>query len=83
MTAFPQLFMANQDILFEDMAKAYNEDPSRYTRNLQQTLTGIPGMGAGMAEVGGEAPPAGKAPLSREGLSPLPPLPPTGRRATP
>ena len=83
MTAFPQLFMANQDILFEDMAKAYNEDPSRYTRNLQQTLAGIPGMGAGMAEVGGEAPPAGKAPLSREGLSPLPPLPPTGRQATP
>ena len=78
MTAFPQLFMANQDILFEDMARAYNEDVSRY--NLTPPMpAGTPGMGAG---VEGGVPPAEEAPLSREGLSPLPPLPPTGRRAT-
>lgn len=37
---FPQIFMANQDILFEDFADAYGEDPGRY--NLMPQMPTLP-----------------------------------------
>ncbi len=70
MIAFPQIFMKNQDVLFDDFADAYGEDSDKY--DLTPNIPTPSPVGAG-AEGGGAAPAEGGA-----GNSPLPPLPPTG-----
>ncbi|MBT9165076.1 MAG: hypothetical protein DDT23_01091 [candidate division WS2 bacterium] len=72
---FPQIFIANQDILFGDFIDAYGEDPTKYN------LT--PPVPMEIPEIGGiPLEEEGTPPVERGELTPLPPLPPVGRPAT-
>ena len=66
---FPQLFLANQNVLFDDFAVAYGEDKTRYNLTPPQPEVPIEGEGGE-----GGAPPARKGQLAGAGA--LPPLPP-------
>ena len=61
---FPQLFMANQNVLFDDFTNAYGEDKSKY--NLTPPQPEVPTEGEGGGE--GGAPPVKKP----EGMPALP-----------
>jgi hypothetical protein len=56
---FPQIFLANQDVIFEDFAEAYGEDSEKYSLSPQQPQSPIPGT-----------PEQGGAPSSGSGGSP-------------
>ena len=66
LTLFPQLFLANQDVMFDDFANAYGEDKTRY--NLTPPQPTVPTEGEGGE---GGAPPAKKS----QPANALPPLP--------
>ena len=69
-TYFPQLFLANQDVLFKDLIKAYNENEDKYNMS-------PPPMPPGEEEGEGET--KGTTPTKRAGGGgggPMPALPP-------
>ena len=68
MIAFPQIFMANQDMLFEDLIKAYGDDLSKY--NLTPSLP-LPVAAEGEGTARKEAKPAEGG---EKGLPALPPI---------
>ncbi len=39
---FPQIFMSNQEVLFEDFIRSFNEDPAKYNLASQMQAGGIP-----------------------------------------
>ena len=63
-TYFPQLFMANSEVLFEDFASAYGEDKARYNLTPPPPVESDPGEGG----EGGE-------PAPSKAMEALPPLP--------
>ena len=68
MVYFPQIFLANQDLMFEDFTTAYGVDKTRY--NLTPPQMEVPDEGGE-----GGSPPAGKPKPAEAGAEKLPPLP--------
>jgi len=68
MIAFPQIFMANQDLFFEDLIKAYRDDLSRY--NMTPSVPMAAEGGEGITKKGKEEKPVG----GEKGLPALPPI---------
>jgi len=66
---FPQLFIANQDVLFDDFATAYGEDKTKYNLMPPQQ-PGMPIEGEG-----GEGGKGGATPEKNQPVGALPPLP--------
>jgi len=69
-TYFPHLFMANQNVMFDDFANAYGEDKTKYNLTPPQPEAPIEGEGGE-----GGKPPAGKSKPAEAGAEGLPPLP--------
>ena len=63
-TYFPQLYMANNEVLFDDFTSAYGEDKARYNLTPPPPPESVPGEGG----EGGE-------PAPSEAMEALPPLP--------
>jgi hypothetical protein len=62
MLAFPRIFMANEDVVFEDFADAYGEDPTRYNLTPPPPVAPtVPAGGENTAKVAGAG---AKAPAS-------------------
>jgi hypothetical protein len=54
MLAFPRIFMANEDVVFEDFADAYGEDPTRYNLTPPPPVAPtVPAGGENTAKVAG------------------------------
>jgi hypothetical protein len=66
MAAFPQIFMVNQNVLFEDFVDAYGEDSSRYDLTPPVPEESTMGLPTEKAE---------KTPLKVGAGAGLPPLP--------
>lgn len=69
-TYFPQLFLANQNVMFDDFANAYGEDKTKYNLTPPQPEAPIEGEGGE-----GGKPPASKSKPAGAGAGELPPLP--------
>jgi len=64
-TLFPQIFLANQDVMFDDFATAYGEDKSKYNLTPPQPETLVGGEGGMTPEKKGQ-------PAKTGALPPLP-----------
>lgn len=69
-TMFPEKFMANQDVLFEDVIKSYGETVDKYTGTLPPPSPVMPAEGTQAPT--GQPTDAGMAPLSPEAVPPVP-----------
>ncbi len=56
---FPQVFAANQQTIFEDFARSYNENPAKYNLSFMAALSPVEGIG-GLPSTGREQKTAGE-----------------------